>query len=394
MSLIGRRGAASSRGTGEFIGSRTNPPWTGGSLWAACFPGSQASVGLPTSTNVLTQVGTDTDWKLIATDGVSSGNPFTIALKNNGTMWATGSNGAGQLGLGDTTTRTTFTQVGTDTNWKYVASGSQYSLAIKTDGTLWGWGRTHYGQLGLGIVTDVLSPTQIGTGTNWAYVAGGDATSYALKTDGTLWSCGSNFWGELGQGITPDNVPHSTFAQVGSATNWASVYGTTSTGFAITTDGQLWGCGRNDTKMIENSTTQRINNFIDLVVPYPAKFVDADVSIIPFIAYVTTDGAVYGKGRSDGYMPGGVPGWYPGTVYTWTDSTIRGINKFTGTAPTTCRQNTDGSVQFAGFPTESMGIGVVSSSSPMPNVPTMGSGRYWDNGVYNITKGIWISLFP
>ena len=37
---------------------------------------------------------------------------YTIALKQDGTLWAWGYNNDGQLGLGDTTNRSTPTQVG------------------------------------------------------------------------------------------------------------------------------------------------------------------------------------------------------------------------------------------------------------------------------------------
>jgi len=394
MSLIETRGAASSRGTGEFLGARTNPPWPGGSMWAACASGGARFVGLgSTSTNVLTQVGTDTDWKYIAYSPNTSS--FTLAIKNNGTLWATGDNGLGQLGLGDTTDRTTFTQVGTDTNWAYVSTGESFTLAIKTNGTLWAWGRNSEGQLGLGDTTLRTSPVQVGTGTNWKTVAGAGQTSLAIKTDGTLWTCGNNFFGQLGQGIVPSTTPYTTFAQVGSSTNWDKVFGSLFTAFAITTTGEVYGCGQNATKMIENSSTAKIYSFIDLSVPYPCKWVAADISTTAsFLAVVTTDGAVYGKGNGLPYMPGGVPGWYPSTVYVWTNTTIRNVKDFTFGSTSTGRHNNDGSVQFAGFPSDSMGIGVTSGPTPLATIQTMGNGRYWQNGVYNGSRGIWISLFP
>ena len=40
----------------------------------------------------------------------------SIILKNDSTLWGSGNNGAGQLGLGDTNTRTTFTQITTNTD--------------------------------------------------------------------------------------------------------------------------------------------------------------------------------------------------------------------------------------------------------------------------------------
>ena len=74
----------------------------------------------------------------------------SLILKNDGTLWGTGDNQYGQLGLGDTTNRNTFTQITTNTdNVKSVYCGGSHAFILKNDGTLWGCGRNDYGQLGL-----------------------------------------------------------------------------------------------------------------------------------------------------------------------------------------------------------------------------------------------------
>ena len=117
-----------------------------------------------------------------------SGGVHTIAIKTDGTLWSWGYNGWGQLGLGDTTQRTTPTQVGTETTWASVSGGDYYTIAIKTDGTLWSWGYNSYGQLGLGDTSQRSTTTQVGTETTWASVSGAGSHTIAIKTDGTLWS--------------------------------------------------------------------------------------------------------------------------------------------------------------------------------------------------------------
>ncbi len=58
-----------------------------------------------------------------------------------------------------------------DTHWEQVAAGYLHTVAIKTDGTLWAWGDNGAGQLGDGTaVTEVHSPEQIGTDTHWEQV--------------------------------------------------------------------------------------------------------------------------------------------------------------------------------------------------------------------------------
>ena len=86
----------------------------------------------------------------------------SLILKNDGTLWGCGYNSFGNLGLGDTTDRNTFTQITTNTDdIKSVYCGYGYTLILKNDGTLWGCGLNNAGQLGLGDTTNRTTFTQI-----------------------------------------------------------------------------------------------------------------------------------------------------------------------------------------------------------------------------------------
>jgi alpha-tubulin suppressor-like RCC1 family protein len=150
---------------------------------------------------------------------VSAFSNHSLAVKTTGTLWAWGSNGIGQLGLGDTATRSSPVQVGTDTNWASVSAGSAHALAVKTTGTLWAWGFNSSGQLGFGDTTNRSSPVQVGTDTDWASVSAGGAHTLAVKTTGTLWAVGNRANGRLGISYI-GNV--SSPVQVGTAENWNS----------------------------------------------------------------------------------------------------------------------------------------------------------------------------
>lgn len=82
--------------------------------------------------------------------GVFSGmdSETTFITESDGSLRATGYNSDGQLGTGNTTSRSTFTQVLGSVN--LTAAGDQYTLAQKTDGSLWATGENNYGQLGTG----------------------------------------------------------------------------------------------------------------------------------------------------------------------------------------------------------------------------------------------------
>jgi alpha-tubulin suppressor-like RCC1 family protein len=186
------------------------------------------------------QVGALTNWST-----VSGGGRFCAAIKTDGTLWAWGNNGSGQLGSGNTTLYSSPKQVGSLTNWLYIASGYSFVLAIKTNGTLWSWGQNVYGQLGFGNTTNYSSPKQVGALTSWAAIASGGAHSLAIKTDGTIWSWGRNLYGQLGLGNT---TYYSSPKQIGSLTSWLKlgVSGTSDSSASIKTDGTLWMWGRNN----------------------------------------------------------------------------------------------------------------------------------------------------
>jgi alpha-tubulin suppressor-like RCC1 family protein len=223
---------------------------TDGTLWA--WGGNLfGALGLNNTTDYSSpkQVGSLTNWSK-----VTAGYFLSFAIKTDGTLWAWGYNqGAGQLGLGNTTDYSSPKQVGSLTNWLYIACGYYNVIARKTDGTLWSWGAGNSGGLGLGNTTNYSSPKQIGALTTWANLgAGVQYFSFATKTDGTFWSWGRNNFGQLGLG----NVTYySSPKQIGSLTNWLSISGGQSFASATKTDGTLWAWGRNQSGQLGQSNT-------------------------------------------------------------------------------------------------------------------------------------------
>ena len=201
--------------------------------------------GNTTDTSSPVQVGSLTDWS-----NLSLGTDGMCAVKTDGTMWCWGRNWQGALGQGDTTDRSSPVQVGALTNWKasYCTGGAFFG--VKTDGTLWAWGKGAYGQMALGDTGNKCSPTQVGSLTDWAQLDGGDEYTGFVKTDGTLWAVGRNAVGVLGVGNTTDySSPvqvgsltdwFEVYATVGTNGGSGNERGTMA---ATKTDGTMWGWG-------------------------------------------------------------------------------------------------------------------------------------------------------
>ena len=240
-----------------------------------------------------TQITTNTD----NIKDVYCGGSYTIILKNDGTLWGCGANGSGQLGLGDTTNRTTFTQVTTNAdNIKSVCCGSSHTLILKNDGTVWGCGHNGYGELGLGNNTNKNTFTQITTNINdIKEIYCGGSHTFMLKNDSTLWGCGYNYNGQLGLGDSDDRY---TFTQITTNTNdIKSICCGSHHTLILKNDGSLWGTGRNncsqlglgDTtdRTIFTQVTTNINNIKEIYCGAHHAFI------------LKNDGTLWGTGRND-----------------------------------------------------------------------------------------------
>ena len=187
-----------------------------------------------------TQVGTDTTWKY----------PFSYrsahAVKWDGTAWAWGRADNGLLGLNapETDHKSSPTQIGTDTTWNFLGNWQYGGWGLKTDGTIWSWGYGPSGALGQNQGNlSVSSPMQIGTDTNWtSFRQGHEGTSFATKTDGTLWVWGKGPSGRLGLN---NNAAKSSPTQLPGT--WAQGFNSIAAGntgcLGIKADGSLWSWG-------------------------------------------------------------------------------------------------------------------------------------------------------
>ena len=170
-------------------------------------------------------------------------------LRTDNTLWTWGDNEKGMLGHNNTTNYSSPKQLsGAWASFEICGYGANNNsmMGVKTNGELWIWGYSEDGALGLneGDVT-YSTPQQIGTDTTWGtathQIAVGAGCAFAIKQDGTMWSWGANTYTKLGYPGPGKSSP----TQIGTDSNWSTVYCTETSCAAIKTNNQLWVWGRN-----------------------------------------------------------------------------------------------------------------------------------------------------
>lgn len=246
---------------------------------------------------------------------IAAGDYYSLALKNDGTVWAWGRNNLGQLGDNTTTDRATPVQVlgsggtGTLTNIIAIVARAGYSLALSADGTVWAWGYNAYGQLGNNTTTNSSTPVQVlgpgGTGVlgNVMAIAAGHYHALALKSDGTVWAWGRNTEGELGDNTTTNR---RTPVQVQGAADVIAVAAHALESLALKSDGTVWAWGYNANGQLGDNTTVNRLTPVQVLGPGGAGVLTDVIGIaagVYFSIALKVDGTVWAWGtNTDGQL--------------------------------------------------------------------------------------------
>ena len=194
---------------------------------------------------------------------VQGGCAHSLALKNNGTVWAWGLNNVGSVGDGTATLRQTPVQVKAGsaflTDINSVSAGCIHNLALKSDGTVWVWGHNTDGEIGDGTKTHRYSAVEVKNSDGSALsgikaVSASQNHSLALKEDGTVLAWGNNEYGELGNGTSGFYTGSPTPVQVENLNGIKAVAAGSYYSLALKEDGTVLAWGNNYDGILGNGT--------------------------------------------------------------------------------------------------------------------------------------------
>ena len=139
---------------------------------------------------------------------ISAGGAHTCALDFNGVASCWGSNASGQLGNGQSTTRSNVpVRVAGSLAWLAISAGATHTCALAQNGAPYCWGSNSDGQLGTGVAGDQRAPVQVRGLSEAVAISAGDRFTCAIRTTGVAVCWGrAGRLGSAGASATPRAV--------------------------------------------------------------------------------------------------------------------------------------------------------------------------------------------
>ncbi|MGW8887844.1 RCC1-like domain-containing protein [Streptomyces sp. NPDC055749] len=174
---------------------------------------------------------------------VAAGGGHGLALDTSGQVYSWGDNAYGQLGNNRTgDSRTVPDRVQGMPRVKQISAGCDFSLALLENGKVYAWGRGVYGQLGNGSRAVSSVPRQVEGLENITEIDAGCHHALALTADSNVKSWGYNLYGQLGNSSTKSAV---TPVDVDWIEDVSDIEAGAHHNYVITSDSEVWGWGNN-----------------------------------------------------------------------------------------------------------------------------------------------------
>lgn len=174
---------------------------------------------------------------------IAAGGKHALALDTGGQVYSWGDNAYGQLGNNRTgDSRTVPDRVQGMPKVKQISAGCDFSLALLENGKVYAWGRGIHGQLGNGTRATSSVPRQVVGLENIVEIDAGCHHALALTADDTVKSWGYNLYGQLGNSSTKS-------ATLPVDVDWVEGVSDIEAGafhnYVKTSDSHVWGWGNN-----------------------------------------------------------------------------------------------------------------------------------------------------
>ena len=172
---------------------------------------------------------------------VSCGGHHTLIISNNSDLWAVGKNDYGQLCLKNKEMQTTFQQT-TFSNVVEISAGYSHSF-FQSSITIYASGYNVHGQLGLGHNYTSDPCTILNQPPNIVQFCGGFQHSLFLDGNGNVYSVGLNKHGRLGLG---NEINQNILQKIPNIPEIQSITCAGDSSYLVDVKGNLWSFGRNE----------------------------------------------------------------------------------------------------------------------------------------------------
>ena len=214
------------------------------------------------------------DYTVITENGVRK-TGYGIFVDNEGKVYTWGKNNYGQLGNGtntDSNIPICISDLDNDLKGKNIIDiYTAYStiFALDPEGKIYTWGANYNGQLGDGTNNNSNVPICISElendlkGKRITNIYTSSSTIFALDTEGKIYAWGYNYFGQLGDGTTnSSNIPIciSDLDNDLKGKNIVKIYIDTNTIFALDTEGKIYSWGYNYHGELGDGTNNNRNN--------------------------------------------------------------------------------------------------------------------------------------